>query len=86
VCYYVHTALKVPFRSKGRSKPERSRILTRYLSVSQVANLLQISKGVVYRAIRGGTLPAKKFGRQFRIVESDLEEWGQIKQQMDGGK
>jgi excisionase family DNA binding protein len=52
--------------------------LTRFYTVSQVANLLAVSSRSVRRWIAAGELLAHKFGRQVRISEGDLRafvEW-----------
>jgi excisionase family DNA binding protein len=52
--------------------------LTRFYTVSQVANLLAVSSRSVRRWIAAGELLAHKFGRQVRISEIDLRafvEW-----------
>ena len=52
--------------------------LTRFYTVSQVANLLAVSCRSVRRWIAAGELSAHKFGRQVRISEIDLRafvEW-----------
>ena len=46
--------------------------LTRFYTVSQVANLLAVSTRSVRRWIAAGELLAHKFGRQVRISEIDL--------------
>ena len=52
--------------------------LTRFYTVSQVANLLAVSSRSVRRWIAARELLAHKFGRQVRISEIDLRafvEW-----------
>ena len=52
--------------------------LTRFYTVSQVANLLAVSSRSVRRWIAARDLLAHKFGRQVRISEIDLRafvEW-----------
>lgn len=46
------------------------------LSVQEVANDLDVSKGVVYREIREGKLKAFRVGKQMlRISEEELEDY-----------
>lgn len=46
------------------------------LSVQEVANDLEVSKGVVYREIREGKLKAFRVGKQMlRISEEELEDY-----------
>ena len=64
---------------KHRQSPDRiqgvgmsTKPLTRFYTVSQVANLLAVSTRSVRRWIAAGELLAHKFGRQVRISEIDL--------------
>jgi excisionase family DNA binding protein len=47
--------------------------LENLLTVSEVAKLLRISNMTVYRMLKGGTLPAVKVGRGYRIKNKDLD-------------
>ena len=42
-------------------------------NVMQVMDRLGICRDAVYRAIRSGKLPARKFGKRTLILENDLE-------------
>jgi excisionase family DNA binding protein len=42
------------------------------MTVSEVAQVLRVSKMTVYRLIRQGDLPAVRIGRGFRIREDDV--------------
>lgn len=44
-----------------------------YYSVKQIVKLFGVSDETVYRAIRSGRLPARKFGSVWRVAESDLK-------------
>lgn len=44
-----------------------------YLTASEVAKRLNVSSRSVRRWIAEGTLPGARFGRQYRVRESDLE-------------
>jgi excisionase family DNA binding protein len=51
---------------------------TQWLTVTQVAKRLGVSRNYVYDLINMGELPAKKFGPQrTRVREVDLERWTQ---------
>ncbi len=43
-----------------------------YLSVAEVATLLRVSTKTVRRWIKNGTLPATRFGRDWRIARMEL--------------
>ncbi len=42
----------------------------RFLTVSEVADMMRVSSMTVYRMVHAGDLPAIRFGRSFRIPES----------------
>ena len=56
--------------SPARKLDELSR--PEFLTVAQVANILQVSPRQVYRWVDGGQLPAIRLGRIVRIHRSDL--------------
>lgn len=45
------------------------------LSVREVARLLEVSEGTIYRWIRSGTLPAHRLEDQYRLNRVELQEW-----------
>jgi excisionase family DNA binding protein len=47
----------------------------RLLTLSEAANLLQISTRTLQRMIRSGELPAFKVGGQWRVRETQLKQW-----------
>jgi excisionase family DNA binding protein len=47
----------------------------RLLTLSEAANLLQISTRTLQRMIRKGELPAFKVGGQWRVRETQLRQW-----------
>jgi excisionase family DNA binding protein len=47
----------------------------RFLTVAEVAATMRVSKMTVYRLVHGGTLPAVRVGRSFRVRESSVEEY-----------
>ena len=42
----------------------------RFLTVSEVADMMRVSNMTVYRLVHSGELPAIRFGRSFRIPET----------------
>lgn len=47
--------------------------MSAYLSVRQVSERLGVSRSLVYREMRNGSLPFHKFGRRtYRIAEEDV--------------
>lgn len=49
----------------------------RLLTLSEAAQLLQVSTRTLHRMIRSGDLPALKVGGQWRVRETQLEQWVQ---------
>ncbi len=47
----------------------------RFLTVTEVAAQLRVSKMTVYRLVHGGTMPAVRVGRSFRVPASAVEEY-----------
>jgi excisionase family DNA binding protein len=45
------------------------------LTLSEAANLLQVSTRTLQRMIRNGELPAFKVGGQWRLRETQLRQW-----------
>ena len=45
------------------------------LTLSEAANLLQVSTRTLQRMIRNGQLPAFKVGGQWRLREAQLRQW-----------
>jgi excisionase family DNA binding protein len=54
---------------------QRSFREARFQTVSEVAQVLRVSKMTVYRLIRQGDLPAVRIGRGFRIREDDVHRY-----------
>lgn len=46
-----------------------------FLTVAEVAARMRVSKMTVYRLVHGGTLPAVRFGRSFRVRDEDVNEY-----------
>jgi excisionase family DNA binding protein len=47
----------------------------RLLTLADAARLLQVSTRTLHRMIRSGDLPALKVGGQWRLRESQLQQW-----------
>ena len=47
----------------------------RLLTLSEAARLLQVSTRTLHRMIRSGALPALKVGGQWRVRETQLQQW-----------
>jgi len=45
------------------------------MSVRDAADYLGLSRNTVYRLVRSGEIPAKKFGNQWRISKAVLDEF-----------
>ena len=45
------------------------------LTLSQAANILKVSKRTLLRMIQNGNFPAFQVGKQWRVLESRLENW-----------
>ncbi|MFW5702375.1 MAG: helix-turn-helix domain-containing protein [Candidatus Dojkabacteria bacterium] len=41
-------------------------------TVSQVAEALQLSEATLYKLIKSGEIPAKRYGKAYRIPETEL--------------
>lgn len=46
-----------------------------WLSVADICDYMGVSTFVVTTQLRNGTLPAVKFGREWRVARSDFEDW-----------
>ena len=44
----------------------------KFLTVAEVAKLMRLSNMTVYRMVHSGELPAVRFGRSYRVPESDV--------------
>ncbi|HZD79886.1 MAG TPA: helix-turn-helix domain-containing protein [Actinomycetota bacterium] len=47
----------------------------RLLTVAEVAATMRVSTMTVYRMIKGGELPAIRVGKNYRIRESDVDQY-----------
>ena len=50
-------------------------IMVQYLSVKQMAEILQVSRRTIYRMIDSGKLPAYKLDHDWRIAKEDLDQF-----------
>jgi excisionase family DNA binding protein len=54
---------------------ERARTEVSFLTVSEVATSLRVSKMTVYRMVKSGELPAARVGRSVRVPQHVVEEY-----------
>ena len=47
----------------------------RFVTVTEVADVMRVSKMTVYRLIKQGDLPAVRIGRGYRIREEDVHRY-----------
>jgi len=50
-------------------------IKMQYLTVKQMAEILQVSQRTIYRLIDSGKLPAYKLDRDWRIAKEDINQF-----------
>ena len=50
-----------------------------FLTVSDMAELLKVSRFVIDRMLKTGRLPAAKLGGQYRVRTEDFFKWGRTK-------
>ena len=62
----------MPASSAGGDRPLAE---LRFLTVAEVAELMRVSKMTVYRLVHGGTLPAVRVGRSFRVPEQAVHDY-----------
>jgi len=67
----IGIAFRLPEEFSMDEKLEDIRLLT----LSEAANLLQVSTRTLQRMIRNGELPAFKVGGQWRLRETQLRLW-----------
>jgi excisionase family DNA binding protein len=46
-----------------------------FLTVSEVAEVMRVSKMTVYRLVHSGELPAVRFGRSYRVPETAVQRF-----------
>ncbi len=65
----------------------------RFMTVTEVADLMRVSKMTVYRLIHGGEMPAIRFGKSFRVpevavrqmIDAQMSQWDDEQQLRFGG-
>ena len=57
------------------SSGERPLSEVRFLTVSEVAAVMRVSKMTVYRLVHSGELPAIRVGRSFRVPEQAVHDY-----------
>ncbi len=50
-------------------------IAKEWLSVADICDYMGVSAFVVTSQLRSGSLPAVKFGREWRVARLDFEDW-----------
>jgi excisionase family DNA binding protein len=45
------------------------------LTVAEVARWLRVDRRTVYRWLRGGELPHRRVGQEYRFLRSEIEAW-----------
>lgn len=58
-----------------RAKGEQPLSQVTFLTVTEVASLMRVSKMTVYRLVHSGELPAVRVGRSFRVPEQAVHEY-----------
>jgi excisionase family DNA binding protein len=65
----------VAFRYNRSSVAQESFREARFVTVSEVAQLMRVSKMTVYRLIKQGDVPAVRIGRGYRMREEDVHRY-----------
>lgn len=60
-------------REGERDRPTLNEVT--FLTVSEVASVMRVSKMTVYRLVHSGELPAVRVGRSFRVPEQAVHEY-----------
>ena len=47
----------------------------RFLTVAEVAAIMQVSKMTVYRLVHAGDIPAVRVGRSYRVPEQAVDDY-----------
>ena len=56
-------------------EPIRVEIPKEWLTVADLCDYMDVSAYVVTSELRSGTIPAVKFGREWRVARLDFEDW-----------
>ena len=54
---------------------DSSSLMSRFLTVAEVARHLRVSNMTVYRLVNSGQLPAVRIGRGYRIRQADVRKY-----------
>lgn len=46
----------------------------KFMTVTEVADMMRVSRMTIYRMIHAGELPAIRFGRSYRVPQNAVEE------------
>jgi excisionase family DNA binding protein len=57
---------------------------SKFMTIKEVAELLKVNKMTLYRAIKKGKIKAVKIGKDFRITDTEFENF--IKRNSTNGK
>jgi excisionase family DNA binding protein len=71
----VFAGITIAFRSPEEIAMDEKLENIRLLTLSEAADLLQVSTRTLQRMIRNGQLPAFKVGGQWRLRETQLRQW-----------
>ncbi len=55
--------------------PIKVELAKEWLSVADICDYMAVSAYVVTSQLRSGSLPAVKFGREWRVARGDFEDW-----------
>ncbi|MEV7595701.1 helix-turn-helix domain-containing protein [Streptomyces sp. NPDC089922] len=68
--------MPAPAPHEARTAPSgRPLSEVKFLTVAEVASLMEVSKMTVYRMVHSGHLPAIRVGRSFRVPEQAVHEY-----------
>ncbi len=48
---------------------------TKWLTIEQIAEYLQVSKEKIYKLCQRGKMPASKVGGQWRFDKNEIDQW-----------
>lgn len=65
----------VPFAPPGSLSSASLRLARAVYTVTEVAQLLGLSRSVTYDLVREGTIPAQRLGRRWVIPKGRFESW-----------
>jgi excisionase family DNA binding protein len=63
------------YSCEGVSELAREKMISDFLTVSEVARLMRVSNMTVYRLIRSGSLKAVQVGNRYRVREADVHQY-----------